>query len=74
MSDADFEYQLTVIESQPRYIVRRQGRYTIITVDGRNGMIVLRPSGGKCEITMPISGSRTVRMSDVAHTVRNLLR
>ena len=74
MSDADFEYQLIVIESQPRYIVRRYGRYAIVTVDGRNGMVVLRPSGEKCELTMPISGSRTVCVSEVAHAVQNLLR
>jgi hypothetical protein len=74
MSDADFEYQLTVIESQRCYIVRRHGRYAIITVEGRNGMILLRPSGEKCELTMPFSGSRTVRMSEVAHTVQKLLR
>ena len=74
MSDADFEYQLTVIESQRCYIVRRHGRYAIVTVEGRNGMILLRPSGEKCELTMPISGSRTVCVSEVAHAVQNLLR
>lgn len=75
MSDAEFQRQLDILDSQQLYKVQRISAGAIITLlDGRDGVVILRPAGRYCEILVPTYPIRRAEMLDVAHAVERLLQ